>query len=118
MKQTPMAEPRIQTSTAASTGLHVCPACGSDLVQPISWSPAALSSWQVDLRCPDCEWSGRAIAPQDEVDDYDVALDEGARLLNQALVTATTPAFDTELHRLLSRAGRPQGESRLPSQRR
>lgn len=113
-----MAESRIHTSTSASTGLHVCPACGSDLVQPLAWAPAALSSWQVDLRCPDCEWTGRAIAPQDEVDDFDVMLDEGAHLLNQALATAASPAFDTALHRLLSEASWSQDDPGLPSQRR
>jgi hypothetical protein len=109
MREAPMAEQRIHTSLSASTGLHVCPACGSDLVQPVSWAPAALESWQVDLRCPNCEWTGRAIAPQDEVDDYDVILDEGAHLLNRALLTATSPAIDAELERLLTK---------LPSQRR
>lgn len=108
-----MAEPRIPEKPSA-TGLSVCPSCSSGLVQPIAWAPAALSSWQVDLRCPNCEWHGRAIATQDEVDDFDVALDDGARQMNQALLLATGSAIDAELDRLLTRHTL---HTELPSQR-
>ena len=90
------------TQLRSQTGLHVCPSCVSELVQPLTWAPAALDSWQVDLRCPNCEWTGRAIATQDEVDEYDIVLDDAARAMNQALLAAGSPAFDNELVAFLS----------------
>ncbi len=30
-----------ETEPPAREGLHVCPTCGSDLVQPLAWSEAA-----------------------------------------------------------------------------
>jgi len=37
--------------------LHVCPACASHLVQPLSWERAAdRGQWHLWRRCPECEW--------------------------------------------------------------
>jgi len=57
--------------------LHICPSCRSDLVYPTDWSPAAMRKWQVELRCPDCEWNGSGTYDQRVVDSFDEALDNG-----------------------------------------
>src|SRR6187455_150254 len=42
--------------------LHVCPGCGSDLVQPTSWEQEAdRTRWRVWRRCPECEWTGASV---------------------------------------------------------
>lgn len=97
-----MAESRTHTHSLRSTGLHVCPSCDSLLVQPAGWAPAALQSWQIDLRCPECEWTGRAIATQDEVDELDLILDDSAHAIARDLLTVTSPAFDDALTSLLN----------------
>ncbi|MGI9019612.1 MAG: hypothetical protein ACR2G3_02735 [Solirubrobacterales bacterium] len=58
-------------------GLHICPACDSGLVHPVDWSPAAGRRWLVDLRCPECEWTGGGTYSQTVVDRYDEVLDDG-----------------------------------------
>jgi hypothetical protein len=37
--------------------LHVCPACGSRLVQAETWSHPEPEVWLVGLRCPECAWA-------------------------------------------------------------
>ncbi len=59
--------------------LACCPNCGHDRVQPTGWSEVGSSHWHVNLRCPDCEERREAIFGQDELDEFDVALDEGTR---------------------------------------
>ena len=73
-----------QTKTA--TGLHVCPSCGSPLVQPTCWEQAGdRVRWRVWRRCPECEWSTDAVHDEREIDDFDEQLDLGARELADEL---------------------------------
>ncbi len=61
--------------------LHICPSCDSSLVHPVDWSPASGRRWLVDLRCPECEWTGGGAYSQRVVDRYDEALDDGTEAL-------------------------------------
>jgi hypothetical protein len=62
-----------------SDDLHVCQTCASQLVYPTDWVPVPSSErrWSVQLRCPDCEWTGGGTYDQDVVDRFDEALDRG-----------------------------------------
>ncbi len=74
-------------STPAATpspdpaGLHVCPRCASELVQPLDWSEAGPSHWEMTLGCPDCEWSADGVFSQELVDSFEEELDRGAQAL-------------------------------------
>lgn len=71
---------------AFDSPLHVCPECGSDLVQPIWWEQEAdRSHWRLWRRCPECEWTTANVHNEVEVDDYDEQLDLGARELANEL---------------------------------
>lgn len=72
-------------ASTATRRLHVCPACDSNLVHPTEWDQAGNERWQVQLRCPDCEWTGGGIYTQDEVDAYDRELDEAAEAIFEDL---------------------------------
>lgn len=64
------------------TGLHVCPVCGSCLVQPTRWEQAERRGhWRLWRRCPECEWRCDEIHGEREIDAYDEALDDGAEKL-------------------------------------
>ena len=62
-------------------GLHICPSCASELVYPTDWEPAPRKRWNVDLRCPDCEWLGGGLYAQEIVDRFDEVLDAGTEQL-------------------------------------
>jgi hypothetical protein len=61
--------------------LHICGECSCELVYPIEWEEAGPENWRVSLRCPNCEWTVTGVFPQDLVDAFDEALDEGTEQL-------------------------------------
>jgi hypothetical protein len=61
--------------------LHVCPECASDLVYPTDWEEASAEHWDVELRCPNCEWRGSGVFHQDVVEQFDDELDRGIDVL-------------------------------------
>jgi len=71
-----------RTETKTEPGLHVCPECGSGLVQPTRWEQAERRNhWRLWRRCPECEWRSDGIHGEREIDAYDEALDDGAEEL-------------------------------------
>lgn len=81
--------------------LHLCPRCGSGMVQPLAWEPAGnRTSWRVWRRCPECEWHDDGVFDEAAIDAYDEQLDRGAhalaaelRELERANMTAMAVAF-------------------------
>ena len=65
--------------------LHICPSCASDLVYPSNWAPASGRSWTVELRCPECEWTGGGTHSQRVVDRFDEVLDLGTESILEDL---------------------------------
>jgi hypothetical protein len=58
-------------------GLHVCPECDSDLVQPVAWAEAAEDSWELVLSCPNCHWTVEGVYTEQQVHELEERLDEG-----------------------------------------
>lgn len=65
----------------AGDQLHICPDCGSQLVYPIAWEEAARMSWEVTLRCPNCEWLVTDIFEEAVIQRFDDTLDRGTEAL-------------------------------------
>jgi hypothetical protein len=61
----------------ATRGLHVCPECSSELVQPVDWSEAPDERWHLALNCPNCDWYIEGLYTQDQVRKLEDRLDEG-----------------------------------------
>jgi hypothetical protein len=61
--------------------LHICSDCSSELVYPTDWQEAGPQHWEVDLRCPNCEWRGSGTFHQDVVESFDDELDRGIDVL-------------------------------------
>lgn len=91
--------------TQAAKDLHICPECGSGLVQPTSWEQAGdRAHWRVWRRCPECEWFCQGVHDEDAIDAFDEQLDRGAeeladelRALEHANLAAMAEAFVTAL---------------------
>jgi hypothetical protein len=74
------------SQTQIATGLHVCPKCGSCLVQPTCWEQTAdRARWRVWRRCPNCEWCCDGVHGEREIDDFDEQLDIGTHELADEL---------------------------------
>jgi hypothetical protein len=73
---------RAAQSSTQIEGMHVCPKCSSEFVQPTDWLERGSDSWAVELRCPECEWLGGGVFSQAQIDRYDEKLDDGCRSLS------------------------------------
>jgi hypothetical protein len=74
------------SQTKAPSGLHVCPRCRSELVQPTCWEQAGdRGHWRLWRRCPECEWLHDEVHGEAEIDAFDEELDHGTRALNEVL---------------------------------
>jgi hypothetical protein len=90
-----------RNQTQPAKELHICPECGSDLVQPTCWEQAGdRAHWRVWRRCPECEWTCQGVHGEHEIDAFDEQLDLGAlelaeelRSLEHANMSAMAGAF-------------------------
>jgi hypothetical protein len=62
---------------AAPRGLHICPDCESELVQPIDWSETSDDRWELTLECPNCFSSRAGIFDEAQVHQLEDQLDDG-----------------------------------------
>lgn len=75
-----------RNSTKATAELHICPRCGSSLVQPTAWEQAGdRAHWRIWRRCPECEWRCQSVHAEAEIDAFDEQLDLGAHELADEL---------------------------------
>ena len=80
----------------SADGMQACPSCSSVLVQPVNWHEQGDGYWNVELRCPECEWWGRDSYSQDEVDHFDEELDRGGQQLIEDLRALTRANMEEE----------------------
>ena len=75
-------QPATETSPVKTADpLHVCGECESTLVYPTDWQEAGPDHWDVELRCPNCEWRGSGVFNQEVVEAFDDELDRGIDVL-------------------------------------
>jgi hypothetical protein len=78
-------------------GLEHCPSCESDLVYPVDWREAEDDRWELELRCPNCEWFARSVHTQDEVERFDEVLNGGTDVLIESLETLTRENMEADI---------------------
>ena len=88
--------------TAPATDLHVCPECSSHLVYPLAWEEAGDSAWQLELRCPNCEWHGEGVYDQPVVEQLDEHLDNGTQVLVRDLKQLMHANMEEEMERFIA----------------
>ncbi len=71
----------LRPSVEPARDLHVCMQCHSELVYPTGWDEASETSWNVVLRCPECELIREGVFSQDAVEAFDERLDSGTDAL-------------------------------------
>lgn len=88
-----------ESAPAETPDLHVCGGCGSHLVYPVEWEEAGQTHWEVNLRCPNCEWHGSGIFTQDAVERFDDELDRGTEALARDLRRLAHANMQDEIER-------------------
>jgi hypothetical protein len=81
--------------------LHVCVNCESELVYPVQWEEASRDSWNILLRCPDCEWSESGVFPQLQCDRFDDELEAGTDALSRDYKRLVTANMAEEVERFI-----------------
>jgi hypothetical protein len=79
--------------------LHICPECDRDLVYPVDWEEASVTHWEVELRCPNCEWNEVGTFDQATVDRFDEQLDMGTEALVKDLRRLVQANMEAEAER-------------------
>jgi hypothetical protein len=82
--------------------LHICPECDRALVYPVEWEEASSTHWEVQLRCPNCEWLTVGLYDQDTVDRFDERLDYGTEALVRDLKRLMQANMEDEIERFVS----------------
>jgi hypothetical protein len=85
----------------AAPELHVCEACGGDLVYPVSWEERSGDTWSIERRCPNCEWRHVGEFDQDAVELFDDVLNEGTEDLLVTLRTFARENMESDVERLI-----------------
>jgi hypothetical protein len=91
---TPIAAPGVRR-------LEECPECSSQLVYPVDWREATADAWELELRCPSCEWRHRDVFDQDAVERFDDALNASTDQLIDTLEQVSRDNMRAEIERFV-----------------
>ena len=81
--------------------LDLCPSCGGELVYPVDWREADGDRWELELRCPSCEWRQRDVFDQFSVEAFDDALNSATDTLIDTLERVSRENMQAEIERFV-----------------
>ncbi|HUR87155.1 MAG TPA: hypothetical protein VMY78_17640 [Solirubrobacteraceae bacterium] len=96
------ATPADEAAGTVQADLHVCPSCNSHLVYPVAWEEAGRTSWEVSLRCPNCEWNHTGVFGEDAIQRFDETLDLGTEALVADLRKLTRANMEDDVTRFVA----------------
>jgi hypothetical protein len=94
--------PQADPQGPAAGDLHVCGACGSQLVQPVEGAEAIPGVYELVLRCPDCERFHETRASVAAVQRYYEELDRGLAALQREMDEFARVSFEEEIERFVT----------------
>lgn len=77
-----------------------CPICSGELVYPIDWERHDETTWDLTLRCPDCETQRHARLDRKGVEHVNRDLYQSARALTREAETVERRNFEDEVERI------------------
>jgi hypothetical protein len=92
---------RPDTHRVAAPALEMCPCCQSALVYPIDWREAESDRWELELRCPACEWRDRSTFDQEAVERFDDVLNAATDSLIDTLERVSRDNMRAEIDRFV-----------------
>ncbi len=85
--------------------LEICPECDCDLVYPVSWRETEDDCWEIELRCPNCEWRERSIFRHSDVERFDEVLNRGTDRLIDDLEQVSRANMEADIDRFVQALG-------------
>ena len=93
---------RVARATPAPTNLDRCPQCASDLVYPFAWDDADERTYELAVRCPNCEWTEVGTHDWDTVQRLEERLEQGERALIADLQTLMRANVEEDFERFIA----------------
>lgn len=84
-----------------SLDLETCPECDCNLVYPTSWRETEDDCWEIELRCPNCEWNERGVYRHSDVERFDEILNVGTDKLIDELEELTRTNMEADINRFV-----------------
>ena len=85
---------------------HECPLCGSDLVYPLDWERNSAASWNLALRCPNCETQRSVVLDREGVEAFNRKIYLGSQALAREADSMTRRNFAEESAKLVEALAR------------
>ena len=79
----------------------VCPVCHSPLVYPTDWQRTGSATWELSLRCPNCETQRTITLDREGVERFNKVLYEGSEALARQSEQLTRLHFEEEAERFV-----------------
>ena len=97
------AEAMPQAESVAQSGalMNVCPVCHSSLVYPTDWQRTGSATWELSLRCPNCETQRTVTLDREGVERFNKVLYEGSEALARQSEQLTRLHFEEEAERFV-----------------
>jgi len=80
--------------------IHVCPLCGCALVYPVDWRRNDEATWNLILRCPNCETQRDVTLGREGVEEFNRELYHGAQALAREAEMVTRRNFEEEAQKI------------------
>lgn len=98
-------EPTVTQAPPAATPeaegeIHVCPLCGCALVYPVDWRRNDEATWNLILRCPNCETQRDVTLGREGVEEFNRELYHGAQALAREAEMVTRRNFEEEAQKI------------------
>lgn len=93
---------RAPAPPASAPDLEHCPQCASDLVYPMAWDDADERTYELRLRCPNCEWTDVGTHDWEAVHRLDERLEQGERALIADLHALTRANVEEDFERFIA----------------
>ena len=95
----PAPEPPAKPAKQGERELHICVNCNSQLAYPVAWEESDTRSWNVTIRCPECEWTEAGVFTQEQCDRFDDHLEAGTDALSRDYKRLVTANMSEEIDR-------------------
>jgi hypothetical protein len=85
----------------ADGDVHLCPLCRSALVYPLDWRRNDEATWNLTLRCPNCETQRDVTLGRQGVEEFNRELYHGAQALAREAEIVTRRNFEEEAQKIV-----------------
>ena len=88
--------------TLVAAALELCPECDGELVHPLAWHELSPGRWEIERRCPECEWEATGVHGEADVQRYDALLNEGTDALIEHVEQLAHDNMAAEIERFVA----------------